>query len=147
LGIKEKNRKMNELTTEIISAKILEIRGQKVIVDRDLAELYQVKTKVLNQAVKRNIERFPSEKYMFQLTKDEFEELWSQIVTANISSKSRTLPNIEDTFKIQQRLDTNSQNQKITQLSEQVGAVTKIMKEFQNNNLIIKRPEDGGGVG
>lgn len=138
---------MNELTTEIISAKILEIRGQKVIVDRDLAELYQVKTKVLNQAVKRNIERFPSEKYMFQLTKDEFEELWSQIVTANISSKSRTLPNIEDTFKIQQRLDTNSQNQKITQLSEQVGAVTKIMKEFQNNNLIIKRPEDGGGVG
>ena len=54
----------------IIQRKIYEIRGQKVILDRDLAALYQVETKVLNQAVKRNIERFP-EDFMFQLTPKE----------------------------------------------------------------------------
>ena len=51
----------------VVQRKIYEIRGQKVILDRDLAALYQVETKVLNQAVKRNIERFP-EDFMFQLT-------------------------------------------------------------------------------
>ena len=67
-----------------IEDKILVIRGQQVMIDRDLAELYGVETKVLNQAVKRNIERFP-ERFMFQLTKDEMLLLEScsrsQIVT------------------------------------------------------------------
>ena len=64
----------------LIQQKIFEIRGQKVILDRDLAALYQVETKVLNQAVKRNIERFP-EDFMFQLTKEEYKNLRSQVVT------------------------------------------------------------------
>ena len=55
------------------------IRGQRVMLDRDLAKVYGVETKVLNQAVKRNIKRFEGEDYMFQLTKDEC--LRSQIVT------------------------------------------------------------------
>ena len=59
----------------------------------------------------------------------------------------RQVINVEDTFKLQQRIDTNSQNKKIIQLTEQVGAFTKIMNEFQDNNLIIKRPEEGGGIG
>ena len=63
----------------IIQRKIYEIRGQRVILDRDLAALYQVETRVLNQAVKRNIERFPDD-FMFQLTKEEVEFLKSQIV-------------------------------------------------------------------
>ena len=63
----------------VIQRKIYEIRGQRVILDRDLAALYQVETRVLNQAVKRNIERFP-EDFMFQLTKEEVEFLKSQIV-------------------------------------------------------------------
>ena len=71
---------MNELAP--IQRKIYEIRGQKVILDRDLAALYQVETRVLNQAVKRNIERFP-EDFMFQLTKEEVEILKSQIVTSS----------------------------------------------------------------
>ena len=50
---------MNQL--ELIQSKIYEIRGQKVMLDRDLAELYQVETRVLNQAVKRNIDRFPED--------------------------------------------------------------------------------------
>ena len=59
----------------------------------------------------------------------------------------RQIINVEDTFKLQQRIDTNSQNQKIIQLTEQVGKLTQIMNEFQDNNLIIKRPEEGGGIG
>jgi hypothetical protein len=55
-------------------------RGRKVILDRDLAELYGVSTKALNQAVKRNIQRFPDE-FVFRLTKDEGGPLWSQSVT------------------------------------------------------------------
>lgn len=58
------------------------IRGKQVMLDRDLARLYGVETKVLNQAVKRNIERFP-EDFMFQLSKEEFENWKSQIVTSN----------------------------------------------------------------
>ncbi len=67
---------------EIIKNKIHEIRGYKVILDFDLAELYQTETKVLKQAVRRNINRFPSD-FMFELTNKEFQSLRSQIVTSN----------------------------------------------------------------
>ena len=60
---------------------IYEIRGQKVMLDFDLAKLYQVETRVLNQAVKRNAKRFPPD-FMFQLTPDEVRTMRSQIVTA-----------------------------------------------------------------
>ncbi len=69
-----------ELTRQTIESVILNLRGRKVILDRDLAKLYGVETKVLNQSVKRNIRRFP-EDFMFQLTKEEC--LRSQIVTLN----------------------------------------------------------------
>ena len=75
---------MNDL--KIIQEKIYEIRGQKVMLDRDLAELYGVETKVLNQAVKRNIRRFPDD-FMFQLSKDEFTFWKSQIVTSKADKK------------------------------------------------------------
>lgn len=71
---------MNDL--EIIQNKIYEIRGQRVMLDRDLAILYGVETKVLNQSVKRNIERFPPD-FMFQLTKEEFLNLKSHFVVSN----------------------------------------------------------------
>lgn len=58
---------------QIIQNKIYEFRGQKVMLDRDLAEMYGVQTKVLNQAVKRNIERFPSD-FMFQLSSEETQD-------------------------------------------------------------------------
>ena len=67
---------------QVIQSKIYEIRGQRVMLDRDLAEMYGVETRVLNQAVKRNIERFP-EDFMFQLTKGEFEIMKSQFVISN----------------------------------------------------------------
>ena len=65
-----------------IEKQILLIRGQKVLLDGALAELYGVETKVLLQAVKRNIDRFPDD-FMFHLTKQEFNNLRSQIVTSS----------------------------------------------------------------
>lgn len=67
---------------QIIESKILFIRGKKVMLDRDLAILYGVETRILNQAVKRNIKRFP-EDFMFQLTKEEMEDWKSQFVISN----------------------------------------------------------------
>lgn len=69
------------------------IRDQQVMLDSDLARLYGVETRVLNQAVKRNIERFP-EDFMFQLSKEESQNLISQIVTSSSRSQNVTL-NVE----------------------------------------------------
>lgn len=74
------SKEMNEIQT--IQDKIYEIRGHRVMLDSDLAAMYGVETRVLNQAVKRNIERFP-EDFMFQLTKGEWTILKSRIVTSN----------------------------------------------------------------
>ncbi|MBU4351968.1 MAG: ORF6N domain-containing protein, partial [Nanoarchaeota archaeon] len=76
----------------IIKNKIYTIRGLQVMLDRDLAELYGVTTGSLNQAVKRNIERFPKD-FMFQLTKEEFENLISQNVISSWGG-TRTLPSV-----------------------------------------------------
>ncbi|MDD4514733.1 ORF6N domain-containing protein [Massilibacteroides sp.] len=73
---------------QIIQNKIYEIRGQRVILDFDLANMYQVETRVLNQAVKRNIERFP-EDFMFQLTPKEWESMSSQIVMTSINKRPK----------------------------------------------------------
>ena len=70
------------IPVEMIERKILFIRGQKVMLDRDLAVLYDVETRMLNQAVRRNIRRFPKD-FMFQLTKEEMNNWKSQIVMSN----------------------------------------------------------------
>ena len=78
--------KGKSLSMEDIQNRIFTIRGAQVMLDRDLAIQYQVATKALNQAVKRNVRRFP-ERFMFQLTKEELEDWKSQIVTSNIYTK------------------------------------------------------------
>ena len=65
---------------ESIISKIIFLRGEKVLLDRDLAELYNVETKQLKRAVRRNIKRFPLD-FMFQLTKEEYQSLRSQFGT------------------------------------------------------------------
>ena len=86
---------MNDLTTneltdaDSIRSRILTVRGIQVMLDRDLAELYGVPTKALNQAVKRNIERFP-ERFMFQLTRDDISNLKLQIATSNVMTSLRS---------------------------------------------------------
>jgi len=76
---------------ERIQGSIFQIRGERIMLDADLARLYGVETKVLVQAVKRNIDRFPVD-FMFQLSKGEFERLRSQIVTSNKRGGRRTPP-------------------------------------------------------
>jgi len=77
---------------EIIEQKILLLRGKKVMLDRDLATLYGVETKMFNRAVKRNIERFPDD-FMFQLTKEEYNELLRyQFGTLKRGQHSKYLP-------------------------------------------------------
>ncbi len=75
-----------------IQNRIYELRGERVILDRDLANLYEVPTKSLNLAVRRNLKRFPKD-FMFQLTKEEFESLRFQIETIEKSDKSLRLQN------------------------------------------------------
>ena len=72
-----------------LQSKIYDIRGQKVILDFDLAILYEVETRVLNQTVKRNIKRFPVD-FMFQLTMEEWESMSSQIVMTYPSKRPKT---------------------------------------------------------
>ncbi len=71
-----------EIQIEKIQNMIYVVRGQRVMLDNDLAKLYGVETKVFNQSIKRNIRRFPSD-FMFKLTKEEHEALRSQFVTSN----------------------------------------------------------------
>ena len=83
---------MDELVVQgEISSHIFTLRGKQVMLDRDLAELYGVETKYLKRQVQRNIERFDEDDFMFVTTKEEFENLRSQIGTANFS-KTRALP-------------------------------------------------------
>ena len=71
--------------------KIYVIRGQKVILDRDLAELYEVEVKRLKEAVRRNIERFP-EDFMFQLSREEYNSLRSQFASLKRGAHTKYLP-------------------------------------------------------
>lgn len=79
------HQELADYTQEEIQRRIYTIRGVQVMLDRDLARLYEVETKVLNQAVKRNNRRFPSH-FMFQLTEDEWQNWKSQFVTTNYMS-------------------------------------------------------------
>lgn len=97
----------NELTNEDIKNLIYTIRGKQVMLDSDVAMLYHYETKKLNQAVKRNIDRFP-EKFCFQLTEDEFSNLRSQIVTLDKNSTS-------------ENSTTHSLRTQITTLNENIG--------------------------
>lgn len=76
---------------QVIQNKIYEVRGQKVMLDFDLAELYGSETKRLKEAVRRNLKRFPND-FMFELTKKEFESLRSQIASSNKRGGTRYMP-------------------------------------------------------
>ena len=80
---------MNEIVEKNIENKIYEIRGVQVMLDSDLARIYECKngTKEINQAVKNNPDKFPK-RFTWKLIDDELQNLWSKILTANISNKS-----------------------------------------------------------
>jgi hypothetical protein len=87
-----KSKSISVIPDENVINKIYYIREQKVMLDSDLAELYGIETKVLNQAVNRNIDRFPSD-FMFQLTDQEWSNLKSQFVTSSWGGR-RKVPNV-----------------------------------------------------
>ena len=119
------------ISVDNLKTKIYEFRGQKVMLDRDLAELYHVETKVLNQAVKRNIKRFPTD-FMFQLNQGEFEILKSQIATSN-SIKFQSLHEyLENILTTQNDIndDTAAQLELINQTLAELQAENSIRKEF-----------------
>ena len=103
---KQKENIRSRLPDEKIIRKIYVIREQKVMLDFDLADLYEVETKAFNQAVKRNIERFP-EDFMFRLTSKEWLSMRSQIVTASMQKVD-----IEDIKNMRSQIVTSSQNKR-----------------------------------
>ena len=82
---------VKNITPKVIEKMIYVIRGQKVMLDSDLAELYEVETKVLKRAVRRNIERFPHD-FMFELTKEELENWRYQFGTSNKEKMGLRIP-------------------------------------------------------
>ena len=82
-----------EVTEEYLKEKLYKIRGKRVLLDADLAEIYGYDTKGFNRQVKNNIEKF-DEDFMFELSDEEVENLRSKFLTANLSSKSRYNPRV-----------------------------------------------------
>ena len=89
----EKQNDIVHIEQKDIANLIYTVRGQKVMLDSDLAKIYGYETKRLNEQVKRNITKFPDD-FMFELTNDEVQDLWSQNATANINAMSRSMPKV-----------------------------------------------------
>ena len=99
-GLNERAERIPQRTVNLfeqVRQKIILIRDCQVILDVDVAELYGVETKRVNEAVRNNPDKFP-QGYVFQLSDEEMEYLRSKNSTANISPKSRVLPNLCDTY-------------------------------------------------
>ena len=122
---------------QTIQNKIYEIRGQRVMLDRDLAELYHVTTGNLNKAVKRNIRRFPPD-FMFQLTKGEFEKLKNDLIFQNgisswgISFTTRTISTKAPVCNWMQLVQL-SQNCNPRSLTRSIDAELGLYKIIRNN--------------
>ena len=136
-----------------ITDKIYIIRNQKVMLDRDLASLYGVETRVLNQAVKRNIARFPDD-FMFEVSKEELDNLISQIVTSSWGG-TRKLPfaftehgvmMLSSVLKSDKAIQTNIQimrtftkvKQMLLDTSEMKINIVQIQKKLENHDKNIE---------
>ena len=123
------------LSNEIVSNKIYFIRNTKVMLDTDLAELYQVETKRINEQIKRNRTRFP-ENFMFQLTEIEYENLKSQFATSRWGG-SRKLPYAFTEHGILQ-LANVLKSERATQMSIKIIEVFVSMRDHLLTNLNLK---------
>ena len=119
-----------------IQNRISNIRDKQIMLDRDLSELYQVKTKVLNQAVKRNIDRFP-EDFMFQLSKEEFENWRSQFVTSNNDKMGLRRPPYSFTEQGISMLASVLKSKIAVEVSIKIIRTFVNMREFLSNNMLI----------
>ena len=119
------------ITTKDVQEKIIVVRGKNVLLDRDVAALYGVETKAINQAVKRNIERFPEE-FRFQLTKEEYAFLRSQSVT------SKTDETIIETRGGRQYLPYVFTEQGVAMLSAVLHSETAIQVSIKIMNAFVQ---------
>ena len=127
----------NVIPGEIIEKKIYIIRGQKVIMDRDLAELYGVKTLVLNQSVKRNIERFPID-FMFSLTREEILRI-SQIVISSESLKFSKNVNVFTENGIAMLSSVLNSNKAVQVNIQIMRTFTKLRALMENNKIVAEK--------
>lgn len=125
------------LPDEAIIRKIYVIRGKKVMIDRDLAELYDVETRVLNQAVKRNEKRFP-EDFMFQMTKAEMQEWKSQIVISNSEKMGLRKPPLVFTEQGVAMLSSVLNSDRAIQINIQIVRVFTKIREALADNLRLQ---------
>lgn len=123
------------LPDEIIMTKIYLIREQKVMLDKDLAELYGVETKALKQQVKRNVERFPAD-FMFELSQEEFANLRSQIVTS--SWGGTRYPPMVFTEQGVAMLSSVLRSEQAIKVNIQIMRIFTRIREMLTNNLSIK---------
>ena len=126
----------NEISNLQIEKKIFVIRGVQVMIDRDIAELYGVETRILNQAVKRNLNRFPEE-FMFQMNDEEFENWKSQIVISNCSRSQSVIMNKESLYDenlISQIVISSSSRSQNTTLNTNSGSDEILMSQFATSS-------------
>ena len=137
------NREINSaVPEEVILRKIYFIRGQKVMIDKDLAELYKVETRVLNQAVRRNKKRFPDD-FMFQLTQEEFENWKSQIVISNRQRMGLRKPPLAFTEQGVAMLSSVLNSDRAIMVNIQIIRLFIKMREMlQTNKDILKKLEE-----
>jgi phage regulator Rha-like protein len=127
---------------ERIVNRIFLIRSKKVMLDRDLAELYGVETKVLKQAVKRNINRFPGD-FMFELSKDEFEIWRSQIVTSKSDRKGLRYAPMVFTEQGVAMLSSVLNSERAIQVNIQIVRTFTKLREMLTSNKSLKDKIEG----
>ena len=126
---------------EIVMSKIYLIRSQKVMLDRDLADLYGVETKRLKEAVRRNIERFP-EDFMFELSKSEFSNWRTQFATSNSEKMGLRIPPFAFTEYGVLMLASVLNSKRAIQINIRIVRVfSKLKKMMQNHQELISRIE------
>jgi hypothetical protein len=126
---------ISKITDVVLADHIYRIRGQNVMLDSALAEFYQVQTKVLNQAVNRNITRFPPD-FMFELTAEECSNLRSQIVTSSWGGR-RYLPKVFTEHGVLM-LSSVLNSEKAIQVNIQIVRIFSRLRQMINENTEIK---------
>ena len=134
--MKQSDTSLSLIPDERIANKVLIIRGIKVMLDQDLAELYGVETKILNQAVSRNSDRFP-EDFMFRLSKEEFDNLRSQIVTS--SWGGRRTPPYTFTEQGVAMLSSVLKSKRAVQVNIQIIRTFTKLRELLASNVEVRR--------
>jgi phage regulator Rha-like protein len=133
----EENDNQVMVPDEVVMTKIFIVRGQKVMVDRDLAELYGVETKRLKEAVRRNIARFP-EDFMFEMTKEEFSNWRTQFATSNSDKKGLRYAPFCFTEQGVTMLSCVLNSQRAIHINIQIVRIFTKIRETLTDNLSIK---------